>query len=145
TVTASSPEIGITVNPYPVVAAGDREEDHDAARRVDAIANRLWYDPVLVARYPADLVQDRAALTDMAHVRDGDLAQISRPIDALGLNYYRRHHVRHRPGASAGPSTWPGSPDVELVDPGSPTTALGWAIEPDGLVEALVAVTKDYD
>src|SRR5690606_35595402 len=81
----------------------------------------------------------------MAHVRDGDLAQISRPIDALGLNYYRRHHVRHRPGASAGPSTWPGSPDVELVDPGSPTTALGWAIEPDGLVEALVAVTKDYD
>ncbi len=145
TVTAWDPEIAITVNPYPVVAAGDRDEDHDAARRVDAIANRLWYDPVLLGRYPDDLVDDWSELTDMSHVRDGDLAQISRPIDALGINYYRRHHARHRPGASAGPSTWPGSPDVELVDPGVATTALGWAVEPDGLVEALLAVSEEYD
>jgi beta-glucosidase len=81
----------------------------------------------------------------MDHVRDGDLAQISRPIDALGLNYYRRHHARYSKGASAGPSTWPGSPDVELIDPGGPVTALGWAIEPDGLVEVLLSITEDYD
>jgi beta-glucosidase len=145
TVTAADPELGVTVNPYPVVAAGDREEDHDAARRVDGIANRIWYDPLLRGRYPDDVVDDWADISDMDHVRDGDLAQISRPIDALGLNYYRRHHVRYRMGASAGPSTWPGSPDVETVDPGGPVTDLGWAIEPDGLVEALVAVTRDYD
>ena len=39
---------------------------------------------------------------------------------------------------------WPGSPDVEVVDPPGPATASGWAVEPDGLCEALVAVTADY-
>ena len=77
----------------------------------------------------------------------GDAAQIARPIDALGLNYYRRYHVRHRPGASADPGTasWPGSPDVELVAPPGPKTAGGWAIEPEGLREALVRVHEEYD
>jgi beta-glucosidase len=145
TVSAPDAELGLTVNPYPVVAAGDREEDHDAARRVDGIANRIWYDPVLRGRYPDDVVDDWSGITDMSHVRDGDMRQIARPIDALGLNYYRRHHVRYSPGASSGASPWPGSPDVEEVDPGGPTTDLDWAIEPDGLVEVLVEVSQGYD
>jgi beta-glucosidase len=128
-----------------VVAAGDRPEDHDAARRIDGLANRLWYDPVLRGRYPDDVLDDLASVSDLTHIHDGDLAQISRPIDALGLNYYRRYHVRHRPGASA-VSEWPGSPDVELVDPqpGTTPTTNGWAVEPRGLHEALVRVTADY-
>jgi beta-glucosidase len=139
------PEIGITLNPYPVVAVGDRPEDHDAARRIDGLANRIWYDPVLLGRYPDDVLGDLASVSDLSHIHDGDLAQISRPIDALGLNYYRRYHVRYAPGASA-VSEWPGSPDVELVDPqpgGTPTTN-GWAVEPRGLYEALVRVATDY-
>jgi beta-glucosidase len=115
-------------------------------RRVDGIANRLWYDAVLEGRYPDDVLDDVSAVSDLVHVRDGDLAVISTPIDALGVNYYRRYHVRARAGASAaGPAAlWPGSPDVEIVDPDAPTTASGWAIEPDGLREALVAVTQRY-
>ncbi|HEX6419657.1 MAG TPA: family 1 glycosylhydrolase, partial [Acidimicrobiales bacterium] len=101
-------EIGITLNPYPVVPATASEADADAARRVDGLANRLWYDAVLLGRYPDDVLDDLAPISDLAHVRDRDLAKICRPIDALGLNYYRRHHVRHRPGASASPSPWPG-------------------------------------
>ena len=143
-VTAAAPEIGVTLNPYPVVAAGDREGDHDAARRVDGIANRIWYDPILRGRYPDDVLADLSSTSDLAHIHDGDLAQISRPLDMMGLNYYRRHHARHRAGAST-TSPWPGSPDVELVDPGGPVTDLGWAIEPDGLVESLVALTRDYE
>lgn len=145
TVGAPGAEIGITLNPYPVVAAGDTVLDRDAARRVDGIANRIWYDPILRGAYPDDVLADVSAVSDLAHIRDGDLAVISRPIDAMGLNYYRRHHVRHVEGASAGPSTWPGSPDVELVDPPGPVTDLGWAIEPDGLHECLVALTRGYD
>ncbi|HEX2118084.1 MAG TPA: GH1 family beta-glucosidase [Acidimicrobiales bacterium] len=145
----SGAEVAITLNPYPVVTAGgsDREADADAARRVDGVANRLWYDAVLLGRYPEDVMADFASVSDLAHIRDGDLAVISRPLDALGVNYYRRHHVRFAPGASAGPptSTWPGSADVELVDPGVATTASGWAIEPDGLLETLRRLTSDYD
>ncbi len=138
------PEIAITVNPYPVVVAGDSEADVDAARRVDGVANRLWYDAVLLGRYPDDVLADFSTVSDLAHIREGDLAIISRPIDAIGVNYYRRHHARFRAGASIG-STWPGSPDVEIVDPGVATTASGWAIEPDGLLETLLRLTQDYD
>jgi beta-glucosidase len=140
-------EVSITLNPYPVVVAGDRDEDRDAARRVDGVANRLWYDAVLRGRYPEDVLADFAAVSDLAHIHEGDLAQIARPLDALGLNYYRRYHVRHRQGGSAAPGTssWPGSPDIDLVQPAGPTTAGGWAIEPAGLREALVRVHEEYD
>ncbi len=63
------------------------------------------------------------------------------------VNYYRRYHVRHSPGASAAPGScmWPGSLDIELVAPDVPTTDGGWAIEPDGLREALVRLTAEYE
>jgi len=129
--------VGLTLNPYPVVAAGDRPEDHDAARRVDGIANRLWWDPVFRGTYPDDVRADLAPLGFDDHVGDTDMAVISQPVDALGLNYYRRHHVRHEAGASAENGMWPGSPDVLSVEPPGEHTALGWAVEPDGLTEVL--------
>ena len=146
TVLAGDAEVAITLNPYPVVPASDDELDLDAARRVDGVANRLWYDAVLLGRYPDDVLDDFAAVSDLAHVRDGDLAQIARPLDAIGVNYYRRYHVRHRPGASASSpeSQWPGSPDVELLTPPGPTTDGGWSIEPEGLREALVRLSQEY-
>ena len=94
-------------------------------------------------RYPDDVLEDLSAVSDLGHIRDGDLAQISRPIDALGINYYRRHHVRHRVGrlGRRPAAQWPGSPDVELVQPPGPATDGGWAIEPDGLLRGAVEVT----
>jgi beta-glucosidase len=139
-------ELGITLNPYPVVPAGTRDVDVDAARRVDGVANRLWYDPVLRGAYPLDVLEDLRSVSDLGHIHDGDLEQISRPVDALGVNYYRRYHVRHAVGASAAPphAVWPGSPDIELLTPAGPVTAGGWAIEPDGLGESLMRVVHEY-
>ncbi|MGV3760177.1 MAG: glycoside hydrolase family 1 protein, partial [Actinomycetota bacterium] len=140
-------EISITLNPYPVVTDGRDEADRDAVRRVDGIANRLWYDPLLRGRYPDDVLADVEAVSDLSHIQDGDLAIIARPIDALGLNYYRRHHVRARAGASVGypKGQWPGSPDVDVVDPPGRQTDGGWAVEPEGLTEALVRLWEEYD
>ena len=143
-VRGAPPEIGITLNPYPVVPATDGAADREAARRIDGLANRLWYDPVLRGTYPADVLADLATVSDLGHLRDGDLEVIARPLDALGLNYYRRHHVRHLRGASAAPSPWPGSPDVAFAGPTSTPTSNGWAVEPRGLYEALVRLTRDY-
>ena len=142
------PEIGITLNPYPVVAATSTPEtdaDRDAVRRIDGIANRLWYDAVLRGAYPDDVLEDLAPVSGLGHIRDGDLAQIARPIDALGLNYYRRYHVRHEPAASAPPSPWPGSPDVAFAAPAHSPTSNGWAVEPDGLFDVLVGVAAAYE
>jgi beta-glucosidase len=138
-------EVGVTLNPYPVVTERSGERDADAVRRIDGLANRLWYDPVLLGRYPADVLEDLVTVSDLSYIRDGDLAQISRPIDALGVNYYRRYHVHHEPGASAPPSEWPGSEDVRVVETPDPTTANGWRVEPAGLTEALVRLATDYD
>ena len=74
----------------------------------------------------------------LAVIRDGDLAQISRPIDGLGLNYYRRHHVRHRPGASRVDRASGSAPTTSSSSSRrGPHTDGGWAIEPDGLTEVL--------
>ncbi len=96
-----------------------------------------------MGRYPDDVLADLSSVSDLAHIRDGDLAEIARPIDVLGLNYYRRYHVRHEPGASA-VSPWPGSPDVDVTPPDEPSTANGWRIEPRGLYEVLDRVRRDY-
>lgn len=132
--------VGITLNPYPVVAVTDDERDLDAARRVDGIANRIWLEPLLRAAYPGDVLSDLAPLGFDAHVRDGDLDVIARPIDAVGLNYYRRHHVRHQPDGARERPLWLGSYDVGLVEPDGPHTDGGWAVEPEGLREVLVAI-----
>jgi beta-glucosidase len=137
-------EVGITLNPYPVHPVGSSEADLDAVRRIDGIANRIWYDPVLRGCYPDDVLDDFRSVSDLRHIRPGDLEQISRPIDVLGLNYYRCYHVSHSPGASA-VSEWPGSPDVAFAQPTHTPTSNGWAVEPDGIYDALVRVARDYD
>jgi beta-glucosidase len=140
-------ELSITLSRRPVVPAGPSDADLDAARRVDGLANRLWHDAVLRGRYPDDVLSDLQEVTDLRHVRDGDLAVISRPLDALGLSYRGRYHVRHRLGASVGggAAQWPGSPDVELVEAPAGRTDGARTVDADGLHEALVSVSRDYD
>jgi beta-glucosidase len=141
--------LGITFNLYPTDAASDAPADRDAARRIDGLMNRLFLDPTLRGSYPADVLADLAPVTDTAHVRDGDLAVISTPLDFLGVNYYSRHVVRagaavDRVAGDGRPSHWPGSADVEFVKRGVPVTEMGWEIDPDGLYEMLTRVWREY-
>ena len=78
--------------------------DVDAARRIDALHNRLFLDPVLRGSYPVDLLDDTAHLLwqgDSWHdvVREGDLDAIAAPIDVLGVNYYHDDLVSYEPPA----------------------------------------------
>jgi beta-glucosidase len=43
-----------------------------------------------------------------------------------------------------GPSAWPGSEDVHFEPRDTPTTAMGWAIDPHGLVRTLRMVAENY-
>ncbi|MFG2107817.1 GH1 family beta-glucosidase [Micromonospora chersina] len=149
---AARPEaqLGITVNLYPVTPATDSPEDADAARRIDGLANRFFLDPVLRGAYPADLTADLRKVTDFGHVRDGDLAVISTPLDMVGVNYYSRHVVAApvdgvEPEAYwRAPSCWPGSENVRFVTRGVPVTDMDWEIDAPGLVETLERVHRDY-
>ena len=139
-------EIGITLNLFPVVAASEGDADADAARRVDGVANRLWTDALLHGHYPDDVLADFSTVSDLSHVRDGDLEQIAWPIDFVGVNYYRRYHVRHETDGSKAPPwcTWPGSPDVRLCRPPDlPVTSMRWTIEPSGLTDVLTRLHRE--
>ncbi len=117
----------------------------DSVRRVDGLANRLFVEPVLRGRYPADVQADTAGFTDWSFVRADDLAVIATPIDLLGVNYYAPTHVagRREPVAPAA-SPWPACETVEFRDPGLPTTAMGWPIDGSGLYDLLVRLHRDY-
>ncbi|HET6502803.1 MAG TPA: GH1 family beta-glucosidase [Amycolatopsis sp.] len=145
---APAARAGITVNPYPVHPVDpDSAEDREAARRIDGLQNRLFYDPVLLGRYPADLLDDLAPFGFGERIFDGDLELISAPVDYLGINYYRGYRVTGRASVAAEPAgpEWIGAGDVGFVpDPSRSRTDSGWQVEPDGLTEALLAVHRGY-
>ncbi|MDI2131656.1 GH1 family beta-glucosidase [Yinghuangia seranimata] len=139
--------VSLVLNPAAVRAASADPLDTDAARRVDGLANRIFLDPVLRGRYPEDVLRDTASVTDWSFVRDGDLAAISRPIDAMGVNYYTPTVVaggaapgearNDGHGASAF-SPWPACEDVRFLHAPGPRTAMDWPVDPDGLYDVLM-------
>ncbi|MFE0334571.1 GH1 family beta-glucosidase [Streptomyces sp. NPDC058955] len=135
-------EVSLTLNLHVVRALTESAEDRDAARRIDAVANRIFLDPVFRGRLPEDLVRDTAGVTDWAFVRDGDLAAIAAPIDSLGLNYYSPTVVAA--GSSESPSPWAGAErHVRFLPAPGPRTAMDWPVDADGLYELLVRLRDE--
>ncbi|MBZ2196286.1 GH1 family beta-glucosidase [Occultella gossypii] len=146
--------ISITLNLHvtrPVDAAS--AADLDAVRQLDAVGNRIWLDPLFKGTYPADLLADTAHLTDWSFVQPGDGELIKVPLDSLGVNYYATSRARRHAGAGEperadghgdGASPWVGADTVEFLEMPGPHTAMGWNIDPDGLVELLLRLHREY-
>ncbi|MEV6493797.1 GH1 family beta-glucosidase [Actinoplanes sp. NPDC051633] len=125
-------QVMITNNCSPVLPASDDDADLAAAAVYDAFQNRLFNDPVLLGEYP-DFIA--GALGDV--VRDGDLAAIRAPLDALGINYYNPTRVGAPPDDADLPF------DIRPIE-GVPTTAFGWPVVPSGLRDLLVGLRDRY-
>ena len=136
--------VSFAINAGVVRPVSQRPEDVDAARRIDGLLNRIFLDPVLRGAYPRDVMADTARITDWSFVRDGDLAVISQPIDALGLNYYQPDLVgaAAEPGDEHGP--YPTGEKVKWYPHELPVTDMGWPIDPSGLEEVLLRIKRDY-
>jgi len=143
-------DVGISLNLYAVSPASESAADLDAARRIDGLGNRLFLDPILLGKYPSDVMTDLQDICDFGHVRDGDLRTISAPLAMLGINYYSRHVVAAPDPSVPAPTywrdqaNWPGSENVRFVGQGLPRTAMDWEIDPPGLVETLRRVHAEY-
>ncbi|WP_326824464.1 GH1 family beta-glucosidase [Streptosporangium sp. NBC_01756] len=135
---AGAGRIGITLNLSPVLG-----DDAEAVSVVDGLQNRIFLDPVLRGEYPADVVGRAGRFTDWSFVREGDLEIISRPIDLLGVNYYNPQTVAARTGEPANP-VYPGSEGISFPRPDVPKTAMGWPVQPFGLTDLLVRLSRDY-
>jgi beta-glucosidase len=143
---APAADAGVTLNLFPIEAADPASpSDLEAVRRIDGLQNRIFLDPVLRGEYPTDLLEDLAPLGFSEHIRDGDLAMISAPLDLLGVNYYRALTVTGSPAEPpAGPTEFPGCEDVGFLLTGRPLTDSGWEVKPPGLVDVLVRLHEEY-
>jgi beta-glucosidase len=132
--TAGRPiQVGIVLNLHPVHPASDAREDARAARRFDGLLNRMFLDPVLRGRLPADVEKMFGLLFK---INDEDLRTIAAPIDFLGINYYTRSVMRHDKGVPFVQAT-------EVRPEGNEYSEM-WEIYPEGLYELLSRVWKDY-
>ncbi|MFJ6198130.1 GH1 family beta-glucosidase [Micromonospora sp. NPDC092111] len=137
--------VSLALNGGTVRPRRDTPADRAAARRIDGLLNRIFLDPLLRGAYPADVLADTAALTDWSFVRDGDLALIAARLDALCVNYYQPDLVSD-PGDHHDPGTpYPGAEGVRFHPTPGPVTAMGWSIDPTGLRDLLLRLTRDYD
>jgi beta-glucosidase len=133
---AGARQVAITNNYSPAWPASESAADVAATAAYDALHNRMFTDPVLLGRYP-DLTAFGIGAAGMDCVRDGDLAVISAPVDALGVNYYTPTRL------SAPPHDSPLPFEMEAI-PGYPVTAFGWPVIPAGLTQLLTTLAKRY-
>lgn len=127
-----STSLGTILNLQPVVAALPGEDHEAAAGLADAAYNRAVLDPLLRGRYPEAL----EGLLE-PHLQAGDLEQISRRIDLLGVNHYTLLRVAADPQAPAGLS-------LQGAPAGSRVTAMGWEVAPEALYRQLVELKQEY-
>ena len=149
-------KIGITLNLTNAVPHDPSDPvDLDAARRIDALWNRMYLDPILRGTYPADLLEDLKDHGLAELILPGDLETIARPLDFLGVNHYHDDNVSGHPaGADAAGAVVPtdrpksspfvGSEHVSFPARDLPLTAMGWEVNPAGLRTLLNRLTADY-
>lgn len=142
---ANSPgaEVGVALDTRPVVPASDDPADVQATRHFDGFRNRWFFDPIFGRGYPADMVgayheRGRVPSDGLPFVQPGDLAEISTPIDFLGLNYYTSlrtasgQEETEDNGVAPGPNPPPGFSEM------------GWESTPDALTAYLVRIYDEY-
>jgi beta-glucosidase len=130
---APDAEVGIVLDLYRICPASDSPADQAAALHVDGLHNRWFLDPLFRGEYPADLLEHFGA--DAPPVEDGDLEQISAPLDFLGVNNYTRQIVQADPA---------GGPPLRVYAENAPHTAMGWEVYPAGLRHVLVRLRDEY-
>ncbi len=149
--------LGITLNLTNAIPNDPSDQvDLEAARRLDAIWNRAFLEPLLLGAYPEDFLEDVREHDFGALVHDGDLQRIAQPIDFLGVNHYHDDNVSGhplapgtppglRPTEKPGRSPFVGSEHLTFPSRDLPRTAMDWEVNPDGLRVLLVRLGQEYD
>ena len=135
---ASAAKVGCVLQLPPIHPRSDSEQDRKAARVMDGLMNRWYAEPVLIGRYPEDVL-DLFKDLDLP-IREGDLERIYQPLDFAGLNLYSRlfaYHDPHIPLIEA-------MLDFDQRIPGASYTHFGWEIYPASIYESLMRFKKEW-
>src|ERR1700734_2215257 len=143
-------EVGVTLNLTPIRVTNDDSGSPGAREKAgrvgDASQNGMFLDPILFGRYPEHAPASQLPPAEL--ILDGDLDTIAAPIDFLGVNYYQPVHLRAGDPANLrrgekSPQEGISGDVVEFHPDGLEQTNMGWLIDPEGLYELLLRVSKD--
>ncbi|WP_433075653.1 GH1 family beta-glucosidase [Dactylosporangium sp. CA-052675] len=138
-------QVSVALNAGAVRPLTASPADADAARRIDGLLNRIFFDPILRGSYPSDTIEDTRDLTDWHFVQPGDLATISAPVDAICVNYYQPDLVSAAPDGELDHNTpYPTAQAVRFHPTPGPVTHMGWSVDPTGLRDLLLRINRDY-
>lgn len=128
-------QIGLVVNLEPKYPASESAEDLAATVRADAYMNRQYLDPVFRGSYPEELITMFGEAWPKIPAADFD--SIKRPIDFLGVNYYKRGIARHDATNLLERAS-------NIRNPLAVYTEMDWEVFPQGLTDILVWVRDRY-
>ena len=123
--------IGTTHNVASATPVNSSAENKLAAQKFESIWNWVFLDPLFGRGYPTSFADAVAPL-----VRDGDLDIIAADPDFLGVNYYCRVPIEAAGTGAGFQLSTDFAPHLERTQ--------YFAVEPDGLTEALTMVSKRY-
>ena len=130
---ARDPQVGVIIDAWPAYPASDDPADAAAARAVDAVRNRFFFEGALRGSYPEEALEVLAPTEPP--VREGDMAALAPRLDWVGVNNYSRTLVRADPG---------GGEPLEVRAPEGRLTEMGWEVYPEALYELLTRVHREY-
>jgi beta-glucosidase len=146
--TGHAGKIGLAPNLSPHYPATDSDADREVTWASDGYVNRWFLDPIFRGSYPEDqLRRYEELLGPLDFIRPGDLEQIHRPGDYLGVNYYSFRTMEAVPGDKP----WPwrvivpeGTRTTGGFTDGVARTEAGTPIVPWALTDLLERVHRDY-
>lgn len=127
--------IGLVLNPALPRAASTRPEDESAALRASVERTGLWLDPIYRGTYPVGHLHARDIVMPIV---PGDMETISAPPDFIGVNYYNEDAVQSAPPTSENPDGF------AQVATWQDKTAMGWDVEPEGLLRILSFIAGNW-
>ncbi len=131
--------VGTTFSCSPVDPYTESSRDRAAAKRVDALLNRLFIEPALGMGYPTDELSFLNGIFKK-HAQPGDLENLAFDFDFIGLQHYFRVVVEHTYFV---PYIW--SKDISPLSRGVQTiTEMGWEVNPDSLYRVIQRFSQ-YD
>lgn len=122
--------IGTTFSCSHIEPQTPSKRDKEAAKRVDALINRMFIEPILGLGYP---INDLAILKKIKkYIKDGDSEKMSFDFDFIGLQNYTREIVAH---SFLTPYVW-----AKLIPANKrnvPTTLMNWEVYPKSIYEII--------
>lgn len=128
-------KVGIALSLHPIKAASGSAADREAVVRHDVLRNRWFLDTLYGRGYPELALQ--LVGQDAPKVLPGDMEAIAVRCDFLGVNYYFPEVVSDAPDQHPLRTAIVHPQDRQRTD-------FGWEVSPQGLVDLLARVVREY-